>query len=151
MMDMQRREAAGLAGQQQEQEMQQNSSPGMVANNNYMVMQNAGENMGQQFPQGPLGALRQMKDSKKNEWQLAAEVNELKRQRNTDIDHIKILKVELQKLEQMFKKYKECLSPDSVPQVQLETLPNLITMAQCPQMIDTEVLLLEIHRVKGQL
>ena len=67
------------------------------------------------------------------------------------MDHIKILKVELQKLELIFKKYKESLSPDSVPQVQLENLPNLITMAQQPQMIDTDVLLLEIHRIKSQL
>ena len=56
-----------------------------------------------------------MKDSKKSEWQLSAEVNELKQQRNKDIEHIKILKVELLKLEQVFKKYKECLTPDSVP------------------------------------
>ena len=67
---------------------------GMLSNNDYMVMQNPGQNA-PQFAQGPLGALRQIKDSKKNEWQLAAEVNELKRQRNQDIDHIKILKVEL--------------------------------------------------------
>lgn len=119
--------------------------------NNYMVMQNPNSNIGA-FPQGnPIGGLRQVKDSKKNEWQLAAEVNDLKQQRNKDVNHIKILKVELHKLEQTFKKYKESLSPESVPQVQLENLPSLITMAQQPNMIDTEMLLIEIQRIKGQL
>ena len=75
---------------------------------------------------------------------MSAEVNELKQQRNKDVEHIKILKVELHKLEQVFKKYKECLSPDNVPQIQLENLPNLIMMAQSAQSIDTEILLLEI-------
>ena len=40
---------------------------GMLPNNDYMVMQNPGQNV-PQFAQGPLGALRQIKDSKKNEW-----------------------------------------------------------------------------------
>ena len=115
MLEMQERAAAGAHAQQAE--MGDQSNP-MLQNSNYMVVQNSGQNM-PQFSQapGPLGGIRQIKDSKKNEWQLAAEVNELKQQRNKDVDHIKILKVELQKLEQIFKKYKESLSPDSVPQV----------------------------------
>ena len=62
--------------------------------NSYMVMQNPGiQSVGPTG--GPLGVIRTIKDSKKSEWQLSAEVNELKQQRNRDIDHIKILKVEL--------------------------------------------------------
>jgi len=59
-----------------------------------------------------------MKDSKKSEWQLQAEVTELKARRNKDIEHIKILKVELQKLELLFKKYKDAVAQsDQPPQV----------------------------------
>ena len=106
-----------------------------MANGNsyYMVMQNP--QPGEGGTPGGLG--RVGKDSKKNEWQLAAEVNQLKQQRNKDVEHIKILKVELQKVELLFKKYKECLAPDSVPQVQLECLPNLMAMAQNPALMDT--------------
>ena len=41
----------------------------------------------------------------------------MKKQRNKDLDHIKILKVELQKLDYLFKKYKECVSPENAPQI----------------------------------
>jgi len=76
---------------------QEGSGEAGLAVNNYMVVQNRQHAL---LPQGgPLGALRQVKDSKKSEWQLAAEVNELKQQRNKDVEHIKILKVELLKLE----------------------------------------------------
>ena len=44
-------------------------------NSNYMQMQNASNVV----PLPNLGALRMIKDSKKNEWQLAAEVAELKK------------------------------------------------------------------------
>jgi len=84
---------------------------------NYMQMEGRVAPGGFLQQGAPLGAPRQLKDSKKSEWQLSAEVNELKQQRNKDLEHIKILKVELQKLELVFKKYKECLSPDNVPQV----------------------------------
>ena len=43
------------------------AAPGMVGDQHYMMMQNA--NPQGQYPQGgALGALRQVKDSKKNEW-----------------------------------------------------------------------------------
>ena len=77
-------------------------------------------------PQGLMP--RPVKDSKKSEWELQTEVAELKKQRNRDVEHIKILKVELQKLELLFKKYKECVTPENAPQIQLN-LPTLAMMA----------------------
>lgn len=62
-------------------------------------------------------------DRKKNEWQLASEVNELKKQRNKDMNDIKLLKVELLKLEKLFKKYKEIVPVGSMTFTQI-TLPN---------------------------
>jgi hypothetical protein len=85
----------------------------MSGSSNYMQMQNPSN----VAPLPTLGAMRMIKDSKKNEWQLSAEVAELKKQRNKDINHIKILKVELTKLELLFKKYKENIPVDAAPQI----------------------------------
>ena len=108
---------------------------------NYMMMQNPP-------PGGPISqnlGVRIIKDSKKSEFELQTEVAELKKQRNKDQDHIKILKVELQKLDYLFKKYKECVSPENAPQIQLN-IPTLAMMAQQSEdgIIDTDSLLLEI-------
>ena len=84
----------------------------MSGASNYMQMQNNSSGVA---PLPTLGALRQIKDSKKNEWQLSAEVAELKKQRNKDTNHIKLLKVELTKLELLFKKYKETIPIDATP------------------------------------
>ena len=46
-------------------------------------------------------------DRKKSDVELKLEIDELKKMRNKDEAEIKILKVELQKLHQVFKKYKE--------------------------------------------
>ena len=46
-------------------------------------------------------------DRKKSDVELKMEIEELKKMRNKDESEIKILKVELQKLHQVFKKYKE--------------------------------------------
>ena len=46
-------------------------------------------------------------DRKKTEQDLKMEVEELKKMRNKDVADIKMLKVELNKLEIMYKKYKE--------------------------------------------
>ena len=81
-----------------------------------------------QFGQPTQAQHKIVKDSKKSEWELQSEVAELKKQRNRDLEHIKILKVELQKLEHLFKKYKECVSPENAPQIQLN-LPTLAAMA----------------------
>lgn len=88
---------------------------------------------------------RPIKDSKKSEWVLQAEVADLKMRRNRDVDHIKLLKVELQKLDHLFRKYKESVSVESPPQIQLN-LPSLAYLAQQSESgeIDTDTLLLEI-------
>ena len=46
-------------------------------------------------------------DRKKTDLELKMEIDELKKMRNKDEGEIKILKVELLKLQQVFKKYKE--------------------------------------------
>ena len=46
-------------------------------------------------------------DKKKTNLELQLEIEELKKMRNRDDDDIKLLKVELQKLEIVFKKYKD--------------------------------------------
>ena len=46
-------------------------------------------------------------DRKKTEQQLKLEVDELKKMKNTDEADIKMLKVELNKLEMVYKKFKE--------------------------------------------
>ena len=56
--------------------------------------------------------LQRQQDRKKTEWDLNLEVEELKKQRNKDVNDIKLLKVELGKLDLLFKKYKE-LAPMS--------------------------------------
>ena len=102
--------AGGLPGNAFEGQQFQDPAS-MSGGSNYMQMQQPA-GMG---PLPTLGALRMIKDSKKNEWQLGAEVAELKKQRNKDLNHIKILKVELTKLELLFKKYKENIPVDATP------------------------------------
>ena len=46
-------------------------------------------------------------DRRKNEMELKSEIDELKKMRNRDEEEIKLLKVELSKLEMCFKKFKE--------------------------------------------
>lgn len=46
-------------------------------------------------------------DRKKTEVELKAEVDELKKMRNKDEEEIKLLKVEMNKLEMTFKKFKD--------------------------------------------
>ena len=52
---------------------------------------------------------------KKTDKQLSDEISELKKMRNKDLEHIKILKVELTKLEQLYKKYKEIVPREATP------------------------------------
>lgn len=47
--------------------------------------------------------MQRQQDRKKTEWDLNMEVEDLKKQRNKDINDIKLLKVELNKLEKLFK------------------------------------------------
>ena len=110
--EMRQAELAAMGGMQGAGDQQQFLDPtAMSGSSNYMQMQNSAN----VAPLPTLGALRQIKDSKKNEWMLSAEVAELKKQRNKDINHIKILKVELTKLELLYKKYKETIPVDATP------------------------------------
>ena len=49
----------------------------------------------------------EVRDKKKNHWEIALEIEELKKKKNKDMDDIKLLKVELHKLDALYKKYKE--------------------------------------------
>ena len=49
----------------------------------------------------------QRPDRKKSHWELTMEIEELKKKKNRDLEDIKKLKVELHKMELMYKKYRE--------------------------------------------
>jgi hypothetical protein len=49
----------------------------------------------------------QRPDRKKSHWELTMEIDELKKRKNRDLEDIKKLKVELQKMEMLYKKYRE--------------------------------------------
>ena len=89
---------------------------------------------------------------RKTDQQLSEEIIELKEKRNKDLEHIKILKVELTKLEQLYKKYKETIPKEATTQIQLN-LSSLASMARSSEngIVDTEDLSLEIQKVKSQL
>ena len=110
--------------------------------------------------------LQRAQDRKKTEWDLNMEVEELKKQRNKDVNDIKLLKVELNKLDQLFKKYKELApisgaerQPIQVPDFQQIIANKLMAMGINPNvpgninlaMLETEDLLIEVARVKHQL
>lgn len=66
--------------------------------------------------------------AKRHEMQLQAEVEDMKRQRNKDLEDIKMLKIEMSKLDILFRKYKELPpAPGSAP-IQVN-LPALILAA----------------------
>lgn len=46
-------------------------------------------------------------DKKKSDWEIEQEIEELKKKKNKDVESIKILKIEVGKLEGLYKKYKE--------------------------------------------
>lgn len=49
------------------------------------------------------------RDRKKSNWELTVEIEELKKRKNKDLEDIKLLKVELAKMDGLYKKYKEML------------------------------------------
>ena len=49
------------------------------------------------------------RDKRKSHWELTLEIDELKKRKNKDLEDIKIIKVELHKMETLYKKYKELL------------------------------------------
>ena len=55
------------------------------------------------------GALNGRDVRKKSHQELSREIEEMKKQRNKDLDDIKRIKVELQKMEVLYRKYKETL------------------------------------------
>lgn len=68
--------------------------------------------------------------------------------RNKDLNDIKLLKVELQKLEVLYRKYKEIVPLSSTSQFNQLDLPELLDIHEG---METEDLLIHIQRVKNQL
>ena len=50
------------------------------------------------------------RDKKKAQWELQIEIEELKKRKNKDLEDIKLLKVELTKLESLYKRFKEAVA-----------------------------------------
>ena len=53
---------------------------------------------------------QQRPDKKKTHWELTMEIDEMKKKKNRDLEDIKKLKVELHKMEILYKKYRELSS-----------------------------------------
>lgn len=73
-------------------------------------------------------------DKKKSEWELQEEIEDLKKKKNKDIEEIKILKVELSKLESLYKRFKESTDGPAnlgmlLPTLQLSHSSNLHSQA----------------------
>ena len=62
-----------------------------------------------------------------NEFQLKKEVTDLKKKRNKDINDTRLLKVEISKLEVLFKKYKEIM-PKGQSNFQLLQIPDFVEL-----------------------
>lgn len=80
--------------------------------------------------------------------ELSSEVANLKQQRNKDQDDVRLLKVEMQKLDQAFKKYRQIV-PKGHNNVKVE-LPDFVKMAQTDG-VSTEEIILEVSKVKNLL
>lgn len=94
-------------------------------------------------------------DKKKTEADLQAEIEQLKLIRNKDQEDIKLLKVELSKLEIIYKKYKELgglkqINPNNLIQLPERYLTRAIEV-QDEQVINTQDLLDDMTFVKNQL
>ena len=83
----------------------------------------------------------------KSTQEISSDITELKKQRNKDQNDIRIMKVELVKLQQVFKKYKSIV-PKGHSELNIE-LPDFVQMAV--QDISTEQILVEIQKIKNLL
>lgn len=79
--------------------------------------------------------------------ELTSEVADLKKQRNKDQEDVRFLKVEMVKLEQAYKRYKQVV-PKGFTQVKIE-LPDFVKMTQTDA--TTEEIMIEVARVKNLL
>jgi hypothetical protein len=79
---------------------------------------------------------------------LTSEVSDLKKQRNKDQEEVRLLKVEMVKLEQAFKKYKNTV-PRGYNSLTIE-LPDFVKMVNVDG-ASTEEILIEVARIKSTL
>lgn len=59
------------------------------------------------------------RDKKKTHFELTMEIEEIKKKKNRDMEDIKLIKVELYKMETLYKKYKELLLQTGGPALTL--------------------------------
>ena len=59
------------------------------------------------------------RDKKKSHWELTMEIEELKKKKNKDAEDIKMVKVELHKMQVLYKRCKEMQGQGTVPNLQL--------------------------------
>ena len=96
-------------------------------------------------------------DRKKSEQELKAEVEELKKMRNKDEEEIKLLKVEMNKLEMTFKKFRDIGGFQSSAGIKMPdrfiqgTIEYQMQLAQENEIVNTQQLLEEMNFVKNQL
>jgi hypothetical protein len=97
------------------------------------------------------------KDKKKTNWELAVEIEELKKRKNKDLEDIKLLKVEMAKIYALHKRYKEmaALTPVLANFNVAEELPfSLSGQAEAQEVaswLSTEELLIETAKIKSLL
>lgn len=103
------------------------------------------------------------RDKKKSHWELTMEIEELKKRKNRDFEDIKLVKVELHKMQVLYKKYKELLSQQPGIQTNLGTfqlssaLPFSLSdqdgaaLGEVAQWLSTEELLVETAKIKNLL
>lgn len=97
------------------------------------------------------------RDKKKTHWELAMEIEELKKRKNRDIEEIKLIKVELHKMAVLFKKYKELMlqqggpPPPSLAGQLPFSLAGPGEVQEVASLLSTEELLLETAKVKNVL
>lgn len=96
------------------------------------------------------------RDKRKGHMELAMEIEELKIKKNRDMENIKMIKVELQKMDVLYKKYREALTTNpflTTPSV--GSVPFGITCVgdaeEVADTVSTEELLVETAKIKAVL
>jgi hypothetical protein len=104
-------------------------------------------------------------NKRKSHWELGLEIEELKKRKNRDLEDIKRLKVEIHKMETLYKKYKDLMAQGGfgAGQSLLSSFsvanalpfsfstPNNQDPAETAQWLSTEELLIETAKIKNIL
>lgn len=91
------------------------------------------------------------RDKKKSHWELTMEIEELKKKKNKDAEDIKMVKVELHKMQVLYKRCKEMQGQGGVANLQLPFSLNPEGLEELAQQLSTDELLIETAKVKTML